>query len=190
MRTRSAATAAALALLVLSGCSGPAVTTAESPQPPASAPSASTTARPVGFDETYTFSDGVAVKVSKIKQAKLGPFPVTEDPSAKEGDPYIITTITLTNNTPAQVELLPLVVVRFGPDSRQAARADVGEYADQLNLEPGIGRLLLRQYRAHRVPHRSHARGHLVFGPSPHRRIRRLDRLGMPNRVRRLLQRR
>jgi hypothetical protein len=135
MRTRSAATAAALALLVLSGCSGPAVTTAESPQPPASAPSASTTARPVGFDETYTFPDGVAVKVSKITQAKLGPFPVTEDPSAKKGDPYIITTITLTNNTTAQVELLPLVVMRFGPDSRQAARVDVGEYADQLNLE-------------------------------------------------------
>lgn len=49
--------------------------------------SPSATVKAVGFDGTYRTDDGVAVQIIEIEEAKLGPFPETEGPDAKEGDP-------------------------------------------------------------------------------------------------------
>lgn len=132
------AVAAALALLV-GACS-----TSEAPGNPAPSSSATppaASARPsptqVPFGQTHRYPDGVTLQMSKVAVRKLGPFPNTEDPEAKEGDPYLAFTLVYKNGSKADVELTPYVVVRVGADGREAPRVYEGEAREALILEAG-----------------------------------------------------
>jgi hypothetical protein len=138
--TRIASVALALSALLLAGCSssdrvdhGTSVATAASPSP-----SSSATRQAVGFDQTYRSSDGVVAGVAEIKNAKLEPFPMTEDPNAKEGDPYVLLITSTTNKTKATVMLVPGAVLTYGAEGTRAAEVNVGEELDgAVPLHPG-----------------------------------------------------
>ncbi|GAA2093117.1 hypothetical protein GCM10009841_02550 [Microlunatus panaciterrae] len=121
-------TAAALALsaglLQLAACSGNDATSNGASPSAAASPSSSpsVTVKTVGFDETYRTSDDVSVQISEIKVAKLGLFPTTEDPDAKEGDPYIILTTKTTNGTKSTLGFALAAVLKYGPNRTQAAQ--------------------------------------------------------------------
>lgn len=88
------------------------------------------------FGTTHRYPDGVTLRVSEIVEAKLGPFPATEDPESKEGDPFVRITLAYDNRSRASVELTPHIVVRVGPDGREAFRVYEGEARDALYLKP------------------------------------------------------
>ncbi len=139
-RTRGAAAVAiVLALLVLGSCSNPGAGGSPQPETPTETPaaSASPALTPVAFGKTHRYPDGVTLTMSKISKRKLGPFPNTEDPEAKEGDPYVAFTLTYDNRTKTTVELTPYVVVRVGPNGQEAPRVYEGESREALILEAG-----------------------------------------------------
>jgi hypothetical protein len=98
------------------------------------APSAAVKA--VGFDETYRTDDGVVVQVTEIDESKLGAFPTTDDPEAKEGDPFVLLTTKTTNSTKSTLQLVPTAVLRYGPEQTVAAGVLVDEMDSALDLEP------------------------------------------------------
>jgi hypothetical protein len=62
----------------------------------------------------------------------------TEDPEAKEGDPYFIMTLTWDNRSKTEIEINPVVTVRIGAEGRLAARVVDGSVErDQLNVPAG-----------------------------------------------------
>ena len=134
-------TAAALALsaglLLLPNCAGNDATSNGASPSAAASPSSgpSATVKAVGFHETYRTPDGVTVKIIEIKDAKLGPFPTTDDPDAKEGDPYVILTTKTTNGTKSELQLTPAAVLKYGPEKTAAAQVVVDEM-DAAVLEP------------------------------------------------------
>ena len=136
---KAAAVAAAFALLVLGACTNSGA--AGSPQPEAPAETSSASASPaltrVAFGKTHRYPDGVTLTMSKISKRKLGPFPNTEDPEAKEGDEYVAFTLVFDNRTKETVELTPYVVVRVGPNGAEAPRVYEGESREALILEAG-----------------------------------------------------
>ena len=141
-RATRLSTAAALALsaglLLLSACSGNDATSDGASSSAAVSPSSgpSATVKAVGFHETYRTPDGVTVKIIEIKDAKLEPFPTTDDPDAKEGDPYVILTTKTTNGTKSKVELIPAAVLKYGPEKTAAAVVLVDEIDGAVDLEP------------------------------------------------------
>ena len=79
----AAALAVAVGLVLLPACSANDTSSGtSSPSAAASAP-----IKVVGFNETYRTDDGIVVRITKIDEGKLGPFPNTDSPDAKEGDP-------------------------------------------------------------------------------------------------------
>lgn len=143
-------TAAALALsaglLLLPACegndaTGTGATGTGSSSSAAASPnfSPSATVKAVGFDDTYRTDDGVAVQIIEIEETKLGPFPETEDPDAKEGDPYVIFTTETTNGTKAKVGLILTAVLKYGPERTQAAQVHLGDMESVFVLDAGEG---------------------------------------------------
>ena len=138
------AVAAALGMLLWPGCSTDQGTEREtrsaasaSAAPEASVnPSPSSSVRTVGFNQTYSFENGLTVKILKIRSAKLGPFQPTDDPNAKEGDPYTIISTRIGNGSPAEVELVITSRVTFGPEATEAPQVAVDEEFDLINLKP------------------------------------------------------
>jgi len=135
-------TAAALALsaglLLLPACSdNDATSNGASPSAaasPSSGPSA--TVKAVGFHETYRTPDGVTVKIIEM-DAKPGPFPKTEDPDAKEGDPYVLLTTKTTNGTNSKLTLIPAAVLKYGPEKTAAAQVAVADEIEAVvDLDP------------------------------------------------------
>lgn len=134
--TRITSVALALSAVLLAGCSssdqvdhGTSVATAASPSPSSAT---------VGFDQTYRSSDGVVAEIAEIKNAKLDPFPTTEDPNAKEGDPYVLLITSTANKTEATVMLVPGAVLTYGAEATRAAEVNVGEELDgAVALHPG-----------------------------------------------------
>lgn len=137
-------TAAAVGLLLLPGCSSGEVTgpqsTGTSSSSSAGAPTVTAdpaaAVKSVGFDETYRCDDGVAVKIVQIEALKLLPFQHTDDPEAKEGDPYSFLTTETTNGTNAHVELVVTAVVRYGPEATPAAPVYVTDVDSLFELAP------------------------------------------------------
>jgi hypothetical protein len=84
-------------------------------------PSASVKA--VRFDETYRTDDGVEVKVT-LQEANLTMFQTSEDPNAKEGDPYIVFTSGIANRTETRVDVVLTTVVKYGPNLTLAAQVE------------------------------------------------------------------
>ena len=140
-RARAAAAIAMSAgLLLLPACSGSDPINSGASSPAAVSPSSSppATIKSVGFDETYATDDGITLQITEIEERKLGPFPKTDDPDSKEGDPYVWFGTKTTNGTKATVELVPAAVVKFGPDGTPAAQvAVVIEMEAVVYLEPG-----------------------------------------------------
>jgi hypothetical protein len=132
-RATRLSTAAALALsaglLLLPACSGNGATSDGASSSAAASPSSgpSATVKAVGFHETYRTPDGVTVKIIEIKDAKLGPFPTTEDPDAKEGDPYVLLATNTTNGTKSKLTLVPAAVLKYGPERTQAAQVQISD---------------------------------------------------------------
>lgn len=142
-RARRASARAALALaaglILLPACSGnDPINGGDSSSTAASRSSSpSATIESVGFDETYRTEDGLTVQIIEIKERTLGPFPKTEDPDAKEGDPYVWFGTKTMNRTKATVEIVPSAALRFGPDAAAAAQvAVVDEMEAVVDLEP------------------------------------------------------
>ena len=144
-RTLEPFTVAALAmsagLLLLPACSGDDSSNGSgspSGASPAAAPSA--TVKAVGFDETYRTDDGVAVQITGVGESKLEPFPTTDDPDAKEGDPFVLITTKTTNSTKSTLQFVPTAVLRYGPERTKAAEVLVDEMDSAVDLEPNEAR--------------------------------------------------
>ena len=125
----------AAATLVVSGCT-PAANSQVDGLEPTAATSPIAEAPRVDLDQTYISPDGLAVKISDAVEVEMGLFPTSEDPAAKEGDPYVITTITFTNNAAAAQQLVVLADMRYGTDARHASRVAVEDEKDQMVLQP------------------------------------------------------
>lgn len=140
-RTTRPFTAAALAVSVvlvpLPACSGNDTSNGSGSPPAASSSAGSSPAiKAVGFDETYRTDDGVVVQVTEIDEKKLGPFPNTEDPDAKEGDPWVLLATRTTNKTEATLEFVPGAVLKYGPEKTVAAVVAVDELDGAVGIEP------------------------------------------------------
>jgi hypothetical protein len=66
----------------------------------------------------------------------LGPFPNTEDPDAKEGDPWVLLATKTTNKTEATLAFVPGAVLNYGPEKTPAALVLVDEVESAVDLEP------------------------------------------------------
>ena len=140
-RTTRPFTAAALAvsvgLVLLPACSGSDTSNGSSSPSAASSSSAPSAAiKAVGFDETYRTDDGIVVQITEIAERKLGPFPETDDPDAKEGDPFVLLATKTTNRTEATLEFVPGAVLKYGPEKTVAAQVLVDEIHGAVDLEP------------------------------------------------------
>ena len=137
--TRGAGAVAAALALILGACSSTGATSNPGRSTSATPPAASARPSPtqVPFGQTHRYPDGVTLQMSKISERKLGPFPQTEDPDAKEGDPYLSFTLLYKNGSKASVELTPYTVVRVGADGREAPRVYEGESREALILAAG-----------------------------------------------------
>jgi hypothetical protein len=136
------AVAAALGMLLWPGCSTDSGAEREtgsaasaSPAPEASA-NPSPSVRAVGFNQTYSFDNGLTVKILKIRSAKLGPGETTDDPNAKEGDPYTIISTRIVNGSPTDVKLVITGRATFGPEATEAPTVFVGEESASIDLKP------------------------------------------------------
>ena len=133
----AAAVAMSVGLLWLPACSGnDSGNGSGSPSGASSsaAPSAAVTA--VGFDEPYRTADGVVVQITEVGESTLGPFPTTDDPDAKEGDPFVLLTTKTTNSTKSTLQFVPTAVLRYGPEKTAAAAVLVDEMDSAVDLEP------------------------------------------------------
>ena len=140
-RTMRPFTAAAIAmsvgLLLLPACSGNDTSNGSgSPSGASSSTAPSAAVKAVGFDETYRTDDGVVVQITEIAESKLGPFPNTDDPDAKEGDPFVLLTTKTTNSTKATLQFVPTAVLRYGPEKTEAAEVLVDEMDRLLTSSP------------------------------------------------------
>lgn len=136
-KQRSTGAVVAALMLLLGACSVSG--TGNSPSEASTKPPA-VSASPLpqaALDKGHRYADGVTLRVSDITESKLEIFPTTEDPEAKEGDPYIILTLTWENRSESEIEIAPIVTVRVGADGRTAAKVYAGEDRDQLNIAPG-----------------------------------------------------
>jgi hypothetical protein len=133
----AAALAMSVGLLLLPACSGSDSSNgSESPSGASSSAAPSAAVKAVGFDETYRTDDGVVVQITEIDESKLGAFPTTDDPEAKEGDPFVLLTTKTTNSTKSTLQLVPTAVLRYGPEKTVAAGVLVDEMDSALDLEP------------------------------------------------------
>ena len=119
--------AAAVGVLLLGGCSSATSTEDPSTAPSAdaassAAPSPVATGPEVAMTATHRFADGVTVAVKGFTEATIGPGTSSEDETAKEGDPYVIATLVWANESAAEVELTPLIVVKSGSSATEAPR--------------------------------------------------------------------
>jgi len=133
----AAALAMSVGLMLLPACSGDDSSNgAGSPTGASSSAAPSVAVKAVGFDETYRTDDGVLVQITAIDDSKLGPFPDTGDPDAKEGDPFVQFTMKTTNSTKSTLESVPTVVLRYGPEKTVATEVRVDELDGAQELEP------------------------------------------------------
>jgi hypothetical protein len=88
------------------------------------------------FDEPFSTDDGVVVQITQVNERKLGPFPNTADPEAKEGGPFVLLTTKTTNGTRSTLQFVPTAVLRYGPEQTAAAEVLVEEMDAALALEP------------------------------------------------------
>ena len=114
----------------------PVTVQARRPQPPPRVSAASAAIKAVGFDETYRTDDGIVMQITEIDERKLGPFPQTDDPDAKEGDPFVLFATKTTNRTEATLELVPGAVVKYGPEKAAAAQVLVDEIDGAVDVGP------------------------------------------------------
>ena len=139
--------------LLLVACSSNTATTDSASTPPSSVVSASAAPAAVSTKEIFRRADGVEVQVAGVTEATLPLFPSTEDESAKAGDPYIVVSIRYRNGSTTVLELLPTVILKYGPDRQTAAEvATEGEFAT-VSLAPGattsqdFGLIVPEEYR-------------------------------------------
>ncbi len=129
----------------LAACSSPSPPSGPGSSASVSTPAAvnatpSATVKVVSFDETYRYPDGITVTVTAITHGQLGVFPETEDPDAKEGDPYTVVSASVRNATAAKFELIFQGTLRYGKDRTVAYRISLGiseENNGYLVLAPG-----------------------------------------------------
>ena len=133
----AAALAMSVGLLLLPACSGSDSSNgSESPSGASSSAAPSAAVKAVGFDETYRTDDGVVVQVTEIDEGKLGAFPTTDDPEAKEGDPFVLLTTKTTNSTKSTLQYVPTAVLRYGPEKAAAAGLFVDDLDAAQDVEP------------------------------------------------------
>ena len=133
----AAAVAMSVGLLWLPACSGNGSDNGSgspSEVPSSAAPSAAVKA--VGFDEAFSTDDGVVVQITEIDESTLGPFPRTDDPDAREGDPFVLLTTKTTNSTKSTLQYVPTAVLWYGPEKTAAAAVLVDEMDSAVDLEP------------------------------------------------------
>ena len=131
------ALAVSVGMVLLPACSGNDTSSGSSSPSLASsssAPSAATNA--VGFDQMHSIDDGIVVQITEISESKLGPFPQTDDPDAKEGDPFVVLATKTTNRTKAALELVPGAVLKYGPEQTAATQVLVDELDGAYDLKP------------------------------------------------------
>ncbi|HEY5786817.1 MAG TPA: hypothetical protein VIT65_18780 [Microlunatus sp.] len=90
---------------------------------------------------THRHADGVTFGIKGFTDATIGPDTASEDEDTKRGDPYVIATLVWTNNCTAEVEMIPLVTARSGPDGTEAPRVYVDEARDSPSSNPAPRRI-------------------------------------------------
>ena len=126
-------------LVILGGCSSPA--NSSDAEPSTSESSSATpkavvaSSKAVSFSRNYRYPDGTTVAITGIAHGQLGLFPTTDDPNAKEGDPYTVLSVTVHNLTAKSLEVLIAGTLRHGKD-KTADRFWVEEDAIR-TLAPG-----------------------------------------------------
>ena len=141
-RTTRPFTAAVLAvcvgLVLLPACTSNSTSNGSNlPSAASSSPAPSAAIKAVEFDETYRTDDGIVVEITEVLERKLEPFTTTDDPDAKEGDPYVLLNTKTTNMTEAAMELVPGAVLTYGPEKTAASPVLVDEIDGIVDLKPG-----------------------------------------------------
>ena len=77
---------------------------------------------PISFRESYTYPDGVVLKVTEASSGLLTEVPYSEDPSAQIGDPYTVITVELHNGSVHTLDAWLIGRVSYGPHRRPASR--------------------------------------------------------------------
>jgi hypothetical protein len=139
----AAALALASALMMLPACSGSDGSSSSTSPAASQSADPSASVETVGFDQAYRIDESIVVQITEIEVRKLGMFPKTEDPDAKEGDPYVWLMTKTTNKTAAKVELVPGAVLKYGPDNTMAAQVAV---VDEMDGVYELGANEVREY--------------------------------------------
>jgi hypothetical protein len=141
MRAVHARTVVCAALLVILGaCSSPA--NSSNAEPSTSESSSATpkaaveSSKAVSFSRNYSYPDGITVAITGIAHGQLGLFPTTDDPNAKEGDPYTVLSVTVHNQAAKSHEMSIVGTLRYGKDKTAAYRLWVEDDAIR-TLAPG-----------------------------------------------------
>jgi hypothetical protein len=143
MRPDKRAVASAFVLLLfLAGCDQ---ASQRSDSPPVSAekiansPSSPVAAQqtPVSLSQPFRYPDGLEVKVTGIQHGQLGVVPETDDPNAKEGDPYTVITVTLRNQGSSVIDAVLMGELRYGPEKTPAFRLGMHDDNAIQQLKPG-----------------------------------------------------
>lgn len=144
IRIRACAAVCAVMLTAFGACS-PSEPSSPGANPATSGPAAepaaatppSVTVETVGFDDAYRYPDGIEVTLTAIAHGELAPFPATEDPDAKEGDPYTVVSASVRNGTAEKFELLVGATLRYGKDRTVAYRLGLDDSNGKRILAPG-----------------------------------------------------
>jgi hypothetical protein len=77
------------------------------------------------------------VAITGVAHGQLGPFPITDNPEAKEGDPYTVLSVTVHNLTAKSFEVLFQGALRFGNDKGKAYQMGLDDAGCVVTLAPG-----------------------------------------------------
>jgi hypothetical protein len=128
-------------LAILGACSSPAQSSSPEPNTSesssATAKAADASPKAVSFSESYRYPDGITVAIAAVTHGKLEPFPATDDPNAKEGDPWTILSVTVHNATAKSFEMLLQGTMRYGKDKSKAYEMGLDDVNSNATLAPG-----------------------------------------------------
>jgi hypothetical protein len=128
-------------LAILGACSSPIQSS--SPEPTTSGSSsvspksADASPKAVSFSKSYRYSDGITVAITGVAHGQLGAGQPTNDPDAKEGDPYTVLSVTVHNGTAKSFDALFQGTLRYGNDKTVAYQMGLDDMGGVVTLAPG-----------------------------------------------------
>lgn len=90
---------------------------------------------PASFEESFNYTDGLVVTVVEIGRGRLAEIPASDDPSVQRGDPYVIITVALSNNSRHTFEAWFVGRLTYGAHRRQAGRFATRSLDDRASVQ-------------------------------------------------------